>query len=197
MNYGKAGRVRTLAKRAASLALALVLLCGLMPALTPSAHAASWTQPYLDQLVSLGIMQGDPSGDLGADKNITRAEFVALVNRAYGYTDAGGNPYTDVPDYSWYAEDISIANEAGYFMGTSPTTASPNRDLTREEAIVLLGRNMRFQGGSGEAITFADGRDISNWSRGMVEEAASMDIIQGYPDGSFGPQDKITRGQMA
>lgn len=48
--------------------------------------------------------------------------------------------------------------------------------------------------GSGENTSFADGRSISTWSRGMVSAAAENNLISGYPDGTFRPQKSITRG---
>ena len=89
-------------------------------------------------------------------------------------------------------------SQAGYFNGTSPTTASPYALVTREQAAVFLGRCLRFQGVAGAAnSTFTDMHDIGGWSRGLVQEAADLGIIQGYADGSFRPDLPITRGQMA
>lgn len=144
-------------------------------------------------------MRGDSSGNLHEDRSITRAEFVTLVNRAFGYTEESpSNPFTDVNPNDWFAEDISIAYQAGYFNGTSANTASPYSLVTREQAAVLLGRCLRFQGVPNAAnSTFTDMHDIGGWSRGLVQEAAELGIIQGYADGSFKPDLPITRGQMA
>lgn len=182
--------------RLAALVLAALTLCAAF--LTRPARAAEWMQPYLEQVQEWGVMRGDANGNLNEDRSITRAEFVTLVNRAFGYTDAGPNPFSDVPDNAWYAEDIRIAYKAGYFQGTSAATASPMNLVTREQAAVLLGRCLRFQGVAGAAnSTFTDMPDIGGWSRGLVQEAADLGIIQGYADGSFRPHLPITRGQMA
>lgn len=162
------------------------------------ARAAEWMQPYLEQVQEWGVMRGDSSGNLHEDRSITRAEFVTLVNRAFGYSEVGPNTFTDVSPNDWYAEDISIAHQAGYFNGTSPTTAAPLSLVTREQAAVLLGRCLRLQGTTGAAgSSFTDVQDIGGWSRGLVQEAADLGIIQGYADGSFRPDLPITRGQMA
>ncbi|MCI9608616.1 MAG: S-layer homology domain-containing protein [Oscillibacter sp.] len=182
--------------RLAALVLTALTLCAFL-AVRP-VRAAEWMTPYLEQVQEWGVMRGDAQGNLNEDRNITRAEFVTLVNRAFGYTDTGPNTFTDVNPNDWFAEDISIAHQAGYFNGTSPTTASPYALVTREQAAVFLGRCLRFQGVAGAAnSTFTDMHDIGGWSRGLVQEAADLGIIQGYADGSFRPDLPITRGQMA
>ncbi len=182
--------------RLAALVLTALTLCAAL--IARPARAAEWMTPYLEQVQEWGVMRGDSSGNLHEDRSITRAEFVTLVNRAFGYTEAGDNPFSDVAPNAWYAEDISIAHKAGYFNGTTPTTASPLSLVTREQAAVLLGRCLRLQGVSGAAgSSFTDVQDIGGWSRGLVQEAADLGIIQGYADGSFKPNLPITRGQMA
>ncbi len=178
--------------------LSLALILGLLPStLFTSAGAASWATPYVNTLVDWGVMRGDIGGNMAPDRSITRAEFVAMMNRAYGYSKLGGHPFTDVRVRDWYNEDIDIGYNIGYFKGTGPTTASPNDTLTREQAAVLLARNMMLQETVGETLGFSDSRTLSDWSRGLVGAAASHGIISGYDDGTFKPFNNITRGEVA
>lgn len=200
MNTIKRGRKTmraAFARRLTSLVLAAVMLWSLLPGLTPAAEAAEWMEPYLEKLVEWGVMRGNSSGNLNPDRVLTRAEFVTMINRAFGYTERGSTPFQDVPENAWYADDINIAYQAGYFTGTSETTAGPLGRVTREQAAVLLGRNLRLQGIPGVNSDFTDVYRMGNWSRGMVQECAELGIIQGYADGTFRPQNYITRGQMA
>ncbi len=178
--------------------LSLALLLGLLPAaVVPAAAAEHWAVPYVQTLTEWGVMRGDISGNMAPERSITRAEFVTMMNRAYGYTRTAGHPFTDVKTRDWYNEDIDIAYNMGYFQGTSPTTASPNSPLTREQAAVLLARNMMLQPTVGETLGFSDTRTLSEWSRGLVGAATQNGIISGYNDGSFKPQANITRGEVA
>lgn len=145
----------------------------------------------------LGLLQGDADGDLRPGDPITRAEFVTIINRAFGYRSAGGHPFRDVPGTAWYAEDVDIGYTEGYITGTSPTAFSPNLSITREEAAFILAKNLMMEPAVGENTSFADGRSISTWSRGMVSAAAENNLISGYPDGTFRPQKSITRGEAA
>ena len=181
-------------ERALSLLLAAALLVGLAPGAIPAA-SAHWADPYLDQLVDWGVMRADQTGD--PDSPITRADFAAVINRAYGYDKMGPIPFTDVSTTDWFYDDIAIAYNAGYMAGTSGTTASPNSPLTREMAVCILGRNMMLRETPGESLAFSDSRDISGWARGTIKTAVDNYIVSGYPDNTFGPQDPITKGQMA
>ena len=184
-------------RRMLALVLTAATLLTVVPTGLPTAHAADYQDPYLNQMVEWGFLRGDIEGNLRPDSNITRAEFVTIVNRAFGYTRTGDMPFTDVKSSDWYAEDVSIAYNVGYIQGTSKNTFSPNRQITREEAAVMLARNLMLQAASGENTDFTDSRDISNWSRGLITALTDYEIINGYADGTFRPQAPITRGETA
>lgn len=181
-------------------AAVFLLLCAMAYTLIwalPAQVHADYTEPYMKRMEELGLLQGDADGDLRPGDPITRAEFVTIINRAFGYRSAGGHPFRDVPGTAWYAEDVDIGYTEGYITGTSPTAFSPNLSITREEAAFILAKNLMMEPAVGENTSFADGRSISTWSRGMVSAAAENNLISGYPDGTFRPQKSITRGEAA
>lgn len=173
----------------------LVLVLAL--SLATSAGAASYMQPYLDQLVNWGVMRGDINGNLMENNPITRAEFSTMINRAFGFTQTGPTPFRDVPDTSWYYDDVGIAYNIGYMAGTSATAFSPNAHVTREQASVILARILMLPSQTGENTQFSDSRTMANWSRGYITSVTEQGLFSGYPDGRFGPQDNLTRGQAA
>lgn len=183
-------------RTAAVFLLLCAMACTLIWALPAQVHA-DYTEPYMKRMEELGLLQGDADGDLRPGDPITRAEFVTIINRAFGYRSAGGHPFRDVPGTAWYAEDVDIGYTEGYITGTSPTAFSPNLSITREEAAFILAKNLMMEPAVGENTSFADGRSISTWSRGMVSAAAENNLISGYPDGTFRPQKSITRGAAA
>lgn len=194
MFHKDGNRRRTWRGRAFSLFLAAVLLLGSVPGLVLPA-SAHWADSYLDQLVDWGVMRADQTAK--PDTPLTRAEFMAIINRAYGYHEIGEMPFEDVSEGDWFYDDVAIAYNAGYMKGTSKTTASPNARLTREQAVCILGRNMMMKETPGEDLAFTDSRSISTWARGMVKTAVNQYIIGGFPDDTFRPKDNITKGQMA
>ncbi len=184
-------------KRLAGRARAGVLALVLAVAIAGTAGAASYMQPYLDKVVEWGVMRGDIAGNLNVDNAITRAEFCTMINRAFGYTSTGATPFRDVKDTSWYAEDVGIAYTTGYIAGTSASTFSPDSNVTREQAAVILARILMLPEEVGENTVFSDSRTMANWSRGYIAAAAHYGLLSGYPDGRFGPTDSLTRGQAA
>lgn len=176
--------------------LTIATVLTLVPMSLP-ANAASYLDPYLSKMVEWGFLRGDIEGNLRPESNITRAEFVTIINRAFGYTQTGSTPFSDVKDKDWYAEDVAIAYNVGYIQGTSKNTFSPQRQITREEASVILARNLMLQAQTGENTDFSDSRDISTWSRGLITALVDQEIINGYSDGTFKPQAPITRGETA
>lgn len=186
-------------KRICALVLCTAILIGIMPQVSfTKAEAANTTQTEaLNKLVEWGIMRGDQAGNLSPNRAITRAEFVTMLNRTFGYTKTTSEPFKDVASSNWFYDDIRIAYKAGYFTGTSKTTASPNANLTREAAVVMLCRNIMLKEQSGEDLSFTDSRLASDWSRGFIKAAAEKGIVAGDTSGTFRPLANITRGEVA
>ena len=98
--------------RLSSLLLALFLVLGLL--LTPlgvrRASAAAYDEA-MEKLSEWGVLNGYADGELHPERLVTRAQFVAMINRAYGYSELSSEtlPFRDVLPSAWYYDDISIA----------------------------------------------------------------------------------------
>lgn len=165
----------------------------------PLGIANHWAQIYLQNLYTYGIMRGDQEGNMNPDEPITRAEFASMLNRAFGYNSfkRGDLPFKDIKGTEWYADDIAIAYQAGYFAGTSATTANPQGYLTREQAVALLCRNLKLDEPVGEVLGFTDSREFSQWSKGSIAAFMQKGYVSGYADNSFRPEAYISRGETA
>ncbi|QIB68401.1 S-layer homology domain-containing protein [Aminipila butyrica] len=179
-----------------------IWLCGVLVCIgayftTGESYAAHWADQYLNNLVSQQVMRGDENGNLYPNDSITRAEFVAMVNRAFGYSQRGSMPFNDVAQEAWYYDDISVAKKQGYFTGIYPDTAGPDTPLKREEAVTLLCRALKIEGVPFDSLQFADSRNFSSWSKDYINAAVGKRFLTGYPDNTFKPADYMTRGEMA
>lgn len=181
-------------------ALAVTSLWAGAPLSQKEAYASSdWASSYLQNLVEQGVLKGDPDGTLNPDRDITRAEFAAMLNRAFGFHEIGTKQvnFSDVTPDSWYRNDIAIAANQGYLSGTSPSTANPEGKLTREEAVSMICRAIKIDQVPTDPLKFSDSEDFQNWSRGYINAATQKGFVNGYADGTFRPAASITRGEVA
>lgn len=184
---------KKLLKRTMAMLLCAMLFLGALPAdVLPRASAASWADPYMNRLKEYGVMVGGRPDD-----RITRAEMAAVLNRAFGFRRTGPIPFTDVHSNAWYYNDIVVSYNEGILSGTSRTTASPNSPVTREQALALLGRCLRYDEDPGEVTDFNDGKNFSNWSSIYVRSALLAGIINSSGSGNFRPKSSATRGEIA
>jgi uncharacterized repeat protein (TIGR02543 family) len=107
----------------------------------------------------------------------------------------GNYPFIDTPDTAWYYEDVVYTYVNGLFSGTDDTAFSPDMTMTRGMLVMVLWR----MEGSPAVADAADFSDIvsSAWYADAVAWAAENEIVTGYGENKFGPEDNITREQMA
>lgn len=103
--------------------------------------------------------------------------------------------FTDVPSGSWYADAVAWCLENGLMSGTSSTTFSPEGIMTRGMLVTVLYR----AAGSPSLIEPPDYQDvpIDSWYAEGVAWASLHGIVSGYGNNSFGPEDPVTREQIA
>lgn len=154
-----------------------------------------WSQESLERMISLGIMAGYTDGSIKPDNNITRAEFITIVNKAFGIETTTEISFTDVKDNAWYYQEIAKAVAAGITKGTSSTTMSPDAQITRQDAIVTLGNVFELQNGT--TLNFSDSDEISSYARGFVSTMQTLGVIRGRGNGRLEPKASITRAEAA
>ncbi len=110
-------------------------------------------------------------------------------------TPLGGAPFTDVPEDAWYKEAVDYVYANGLMSGTSATTFAPSTQLSRAMMVQIL-YNLEDRPAAAESAAFTDVA-ADAWYAGAVNWAAGEGIVSGYGNGKFGPDDLITREQMA
>ncbi len=105
------------------------------------------------------------------------------------------NPFTDVNTGDWFYDDVKYAYENGLMVGTGTINFSPNLETTRGMIVTILHRLEGSTKVTG-TNTFADVEE-GKWYSNAIKWAAENSIVAGYGDGKFGPEDSITREQMA
>lgn len=107
----------------------------------------------------------------------------------------GSYPFVDTPDNEWYYEDAVYAYVNGLFSGTTGINFSPDMAMSRGMMVTVLWRLESSPVNSG-MVNFNDVAPDA-WYYDAVTWAATNKIVNGYGNGKFGPNDNITREQMA
>ena len=104
-------------------------------------------------------------------------------------------PFIDVNANDWFYGDVEYVYTKGIMSGTGATIFDPNSQLTRGMIVTILYRMEKEPAVSG-ASKFTD-VDIAQWYGKAVVWAADNGIVTGYSDTAFGPNDPVTREQLA
>ena len=104
-------------------------------------------------------------------------------------------PFADVPAAAWYADAVQYAHEKGLMTGVSAAEFAPDGTATRGQIVTIL---WRLAGSPvvNYAMRYADA-DEGAWYGEAVRWAASTGVVTGYTESRFGPNDAITREQLA
>ena len=151
--------------------------------------------PQLNRDDHVAYIMGYPDGTVQPEGEITRAEactifFRLLTDSSRDYYFARTNDYSDVNRGDWFNNAISTLSNAGIVTGYNDGTFRPNQPITRGEMAKIIANFANLSKGG---KTFSD--LSGHWSKTYVELAAGNGWIAGYPDGSFRPDQKITRAE--
>ena len=153
---------------------------------------------YLNNENHFAYIVGYEDGTVRPNANISRAEVAAIFFRLLKDDVRDDNltansVFTDVAFGKWYNKSISTMAKIGIVKGRTADTFVPNAPITRAEFAAICSRFDR----SNVEIK-SDFNDISgHWAENEIRRAASLGWIQGYTDGSFKPDQNITRAEAA
>ncbi|WP_169834450.1 S-layer homology domain-containing protein [Paenibacillus donghaensis] len=153
-----------------------------------------WAQAQLQDWLNKGYLGGYPDGTVKPNNSITRGEYVALVNRLFGYTEKATVGFKDVKSTKWVHSEVAKAVAAGYIGGYQDNTFRPDKPLSRQEAAVITAKILKLNTQT-TTTKFKDNAQIAAWSRGSVAAASTLKILNGYPDGTFKPKRELTRAE--
>ena len=164
-----------------------------------------WGANYVEFLYTSGVTTGYADGTFRPDQNITRAQFSVMLYRCLGLDEsryAGVElPFADLDKIADYAVPaIKALYSEGVINGSKGKDGqiyfNPNAPLTRAQASAMIGRTQE-KGYATVELTFTDAGKIPAYATFYIQTMAAQGILGGYADGSFKPNNNITRGQMA
>ena len=139
---------------------------------------------------------GYSDGTVRPNSNISRAETATIFFRLLNADIRDGNltaenTFTDVVDGQWCNKSVSTMAKLGIVKGRTAEIFDPNAPITRAEFAVICARFDTKQTNGNNNFS-----DISgHWAEAEIKRAAALGWIAGYPDGTFRPNDYITRAQ--
>lgn len=166
-----------------------------------------WAQTEIERMAGKLVIEGVNLLEFQPDRDITRAEFAALLVRSLGVSLNGSavGKFSDVGSADWYASVVGAASDAGLINGYPDGTFGPNRSITRAEMAAMMVRALNFAGedtdltaAQAAAITagYSD-RDELGWAEGDFAAAIQHGIINGMTDTTLAPGENATRAQAA
>ena len=156
-----------------------------------------WAAADVLAMNKAGIVSGVSDTLFDPDRNITRAEFAAIIARALKLSDKTAD-YKDV-NGEWFAPYVGACSEAGIISGYDGYFR-PNDNITRQEMAVIIVNAYSYlekQGANGGIDNFTDKAEIADWAKAAVDTASSVGLISGMGDGTFAPNANATRAQAA
>ena len=143
---------------------------------------------------SPSYIAGYPDGTFKPSKEVTRAEavrmFVSLVNNG---KELPKNPTTKFKDANnkWYSDEINFAVSKGFISGYSDGTFKPNQGITRAEFAQMIA--VFVKDGYPGSSNFKDVK--GHWASNAIDQLYGNKTIKGFPDGTFKPDQKLTRAE--
>ncbi|MEA3422553.1 MAG: S-layer homology domain-containing protein [Bacillota bacterium] len=158
-----------------------------------------WAESDIYWAVDRGIIIGKAPGVFDPDALLTRAEFATIITRALDIDQSGLMPFSDVSSSAWYRDAVGSAYGASLMFGYPGNIFRPLNPVTREETVVILNRMHKHLTGSllvGTHRNFTDDSSIASWAAVSVDGMSTYKIVNGFPDGRFGPKENATRAQV-
>ncbi len=177
--------------------------------------SVAWAKDDIQNLYAKGVVEGYSATEYGPENKISRIEFICMLSRLLAYYETQAAENGMVYYYQDYDENHWSVDEYEYLMRCYQTIAPSDRSamgfntiaevfgagklymnkaITRAEVVALL--DCFLDDAYDSSISFSDVKWTTNF-RSSIMKAASNGLINGYPDGTYKPNNPITRAEMA
>ncbi|MBD1907358.1 S-layer homology domain-containing protein [Trichocoleus sp. FACHB-832] len=149
----------------------------------PQGH---WAKGFIAELASLEIIEGFPDGRFRPDQPVTRAQFAAMIRKAFEKSKVrNAIAFRDVSSNYWAYTAIREAYEMG-FLGASGNQFNPTQNLSRLDILVALAKGMNYSSATTTTETllqvYSDASTIPSSDRSLIAAATERGLVVNYPD---------------
>ncbi|MDZ7959492.1 MAG: S-layer homology domain-containing protein [Aulosira sp. DedQUE10] len=161
-----------------------------------------WGRRFINVLSSRSIIKGFPDYSFRPNQPVNRAEFAAILQRAFEYKPAKSTlRFKDVTAKSWATPAINQAISAGFLKGYPNQTFQPEQTISRSQVLVALvsGLNLKTPASPDQVLKiYKDAKDIPKYATDKIASATINGLVVNYPDRDvFAPNKEATRAEVA
>ncbi len=157
-----------------------------------------WAANDIIKWTDNGLLQGNPDGSFKPDKNLTRAEFCAIINKIFGYSKESNENFKDIKPTSWYASVASKARAAGYIDSWTGDEFNGNTTITREEVAAAIFHILKLSKAD-TAEYLSKYSDLKEYKGSFADQIAAVianSYFAGYSNKTFKPGKGISRAEI-
>ena len=162
----------------------------------PSDH---WAYSYINELSSKGIINGYPDGNYGPSDTLTYGQFIKLIVTA-SMKDVDYNLVKADFDH-WAAKYVKVATNYKAIEVEKINKQNIDNPISRIDVVRIMGIcDINMRNNPQKTVEKLDFKDISNITskeKSLLKHAVANSIIGGYPDGTFKPDNNLTRAEAA
>lgn len=152
------------------------------------------TKNAVEEVKAIAYIKGYPDGTFKPQANVTRAEaaqmFATLLNGGANFGTSQATKFSDASD-DWYSKAINYVVGKGLISGYPNGIFKPNESITRAEFAQMISGYVK-----NEKASTSDFKDVKDhWAKDAIDKLYGNKNVNGYPDGSFKPNAKITRAE--
>ena len=166
-----------------------------------------WAMDAINDMGSRMVISGVGNGLFEPGRDITRAEFAAIIVRALGLKPGvGTNSFMDVDSGKWYCDYIKTAADYKIITGYSSGKFGPEDKITREQAMTMIAKAMKItrleagiEGKDTDVILsgFGDSAKAAAYAKESIAACVNAEIVTGKSGRLLAPKDEITRAEVA
>jgi S-layer homology domain len=160
-----------------------------------------WASSFIAELSRRDIIAGFPDGSFRPDQNVTRAQFAAIVRKAFEKSpERSAINFTDVPSNYWASSAIEEAYRTGFLSGYPGNRFQPEQNIPREQVLVSLASGLDYNSNNSNTLSqyYNDDSSISSYARSPISAATEKAIVVNYPNVKFlNPTRTATRAEVA
>lgn len=155
--------------------------------------AGHWAEASIERWSGHGIIQGN-NGKFNPNGQLTCAHFAAILARLLKLPAAKDAGFFDNTPDAWHYDAINRCAAAGILKGNLNGTVTPNAPITRERAMVMLGRALGIEPIENPDLTkYTDAAQVASYAQGMLAALIEAGVVGGVTADQLAPQNNITR----